>query len=307
MLRISDIGYDIWEDSWNGVCITSVSVNIRGYQCNNGGVYTSYDSDPWHLHIDSQVNTCSCNSWSNDAVSSEDNFAYYNGRNTNHACSAEDTSTANWWLGNEVILTYNPTNIPTLIPSNIPTNIPSNIPSIEPTNMPTRPPITVNGLSSSCADIMQSDFNGYTKYENNNNSIIELPNGEYTIYLYNDSNYNQTVYCSFDYLNGYAWTLIESGSLRSYSLHFDSLLTAGFTVDLPYNQHSPQSNMRDVFRLSKNTQLAIKDDSTHLLATCNFDLSLVCVFTKMKKKKKKKKQKNKNENNILVIIKIEYV
>ena len=129
-------------------------------------------------------------------------------------------------------------------------------------------------LNLTCADVMKNVFS--------RNSAIELTDGEYTISLTHTSESNHTVYCSFDYLNNYAWTLIESGSLVSYSIQYDHLLTLGFNIDRPHNEQSPDANKETVFRMSKNTMISIKNNSQFLFATCNFDLTMENEFWLMR-------------------------
>ena len=139
-MKLSELEQDPFTSTLDNSCLTSVFVNIRGYQCNNTDVPTWSNNSPWHLHIQSSTSGCSCSPWTTGAASGEDNFAYYNTRNTNHACSATDTSTANWWLGSQVVLTPNPTKLPTNLPSTIPTNVPTSIPTNIASNMPSNEP-----------------------------------------------------------------------------------------------------------------------------------------------------------------------
>ena len=140
--------------------------------------------------------------------------------------------------------------------------------------------IKTHEVNLTCADVMKNVFS--------RQSAIELRDGEYKISLKNTSESNYTVFCSFDYLNNYAWTLIESGSFLSYSRHYDSLLTYGFITDVSYNEESPDANKETVFRMSKNTMISIKNNSQFLFATCNFDLTMENEFWLMRLDKMEK-------------------
>ena len=105
---------------------------------------------------------------------------------------------------------------------------------------------------SSCADILSSQA-----------SI--LANGEYTISTTTES--SLPVYCAFDYSNNYAWTLIESGTLTAYN---NGDLDYALTENAPQNEYSPNSSKSSIYRMSKENQLSIKNNSQYLLSTCEF-------------------------------------
>ena len=83
------------------VCKRVEYVNIRGYQCSDCYV-------PWwqivnknFLHTDSTATTCGFNP-SQGAVFSEDNFGFYRAVNSNFRCTADASSTTNWWFGGNI-------------------------------------------------------------------------------------------------------------------------------------------------------------------------------------------------------------
>ncbi len=89
----------------------------------------------------------------------------------------------------------------------------------------------------------------------------EIPDGEYTIYL-PSSNVNRTVFCSFDFENGYAWTLVES--LAS-SLARLNAYNHGFAIDSPFNEMFPIYKIQ-LYRLGHSAMADILEASTHVLA-----------------------------------------
>ena len=55
----------------------------------------------WFLHTDSGHTTCSFDPTAG-AVSSEGNFGYYGAVNSNFGCTADASTTTNWWFGGNI-------------------------------------------------------------------------------------------------------------------------------------------------------------------------------------------------------------
>ena len=105
---------------------------------------------------------------------------------------------------------------------------------------------------------------------------IRLDDGIYILTLNNNNNNNnhlQTLYvfCKFDYINEYAWTLIES-----FSLQFRDEMNRAFYFDFGVNNNNNiniTQSMTKMYRLSKNEMNLIEFESKYFLSTCNFDIS----------------------------------
>ena len=109
----------------------------------------------------------------------------------------------------------------------------------------------------SCADWMQK-----SRYDS-------LKNGTYTIWKVDNSS-SLEIYCVFDYLNGFAWALIESGSRDVMSSTFQTLT---FQTDSAYNEDDVANFKNTEYRLSQAWMDSIATVSDLLLAACDFDLS----------------------------------
>ena len=114
-----------------------------------------------------------------------------------------------------------------------------------------------------CAEVMQS----HDRYN--------LSDGVYAI-ANTDNGTSLDLYCSFDYENDYAWTLFESGS--KYKLLRD-LRAKGFSTDYPQNIDDVDTSRFTMYRLSYDWMNYLQSNSEFLLATCQFNTSLVKDYT----------------------------
>ena len=81
-------------------CAKYEYVNIRGHQCYNCTVYT-HQTNKEHIHIDScHSDRCGLGRVPGAITGNgEDNFGFYFVVNPDHRCSANSTTTTQWWLG----------------------------------------------------------------------------------------------------------------------------------------------------------------------------------------------------------------
>ena len=86
-----------------GPCVTIEYINIRGYEGYNCSVWIVQDS--LHLHTDSHYggDHCQFNSAKKGSIggNGEDNFGLYGVVNPLHRCSSGDSSTTQWWFGEQ--------------------------------------------------------------------------------------------------------------------------------------------------------------------------------------------------------------
>ena len=84
-------------------CVTFEYVNIRGYEAYNPSVWMI--QRPGHLHTDSHKGGihCSFDSAKNGSIGEpgEDNFGLYETVNHLHRCSSGNSSTTQWWFGEQ--------------------------------------------------------------------------------------------------------------------------------------------------------------------------------------------------------------
>ena len=110
---------------------------------------------------------------------------------------------------------------------------------------------------STCSDWMET------------NDFQSLPNGIYHI-TNNNTNSTINVYCSFDYIKNYSFTLIESGSLTNMRSK-EFLAQAPFTANISYNMNNVSYYRDSLYRLSRDWMLYLEEKLNLLFATCNFD------------------------------------
>ena len=82
-------------------------------------------------------------------------------------------------------------------------------------------------------------------------------------YVIDDGQESYVVFCDINTEIGFAYTLIESFTLK----HNSFFKTKGLIVNWPINENSPNWNM---YRLSHGRMSRIRDHSTYWRATCNF-------------------------------------
>ena len=108
-----------------------------------------------------------------------------------------------------------------------------------------------------CAELMGS----YHRYS--------LSDGVYTITSTTLGSLN--LYCSFDYINEYAWTLFESGTRGG----MQAMRDTGFSVDAERNTGDVDAYRFTIYRLSYDWMDYLQSNSDYLFATCEFNTSLV--------------------------------
>lgn len=104
LMQVSSMEKDPLSETFTEQCFTTDEVDIRGYECIDGTA-PGWSSANNHFHIDSASSACSCTGWTSDATTgggNEDNFGHYNQINTAFSCTASETSTTQWWFGDDV-------------------------------------------------------------------------------------------------------------------------------------------------------------------------------------------------------------
>ena len=87
-------------------------------------------------------------------------------------------------------------------------------------------------------------------------------NGIYNIV--DNQNISFPVFCDFSSEHGFAWTLMQSHSLRNNNAFKRKPF---YLFDMPINQDAPEWNN---YRLSMSRMKSIRNVSTHWRATCSF-------------------------------------
>ena len=90
-------------------CVTLEYINIRGHEGYNVSVWMIQDkpTEPSHIHTDSYYGGDKCQSRfkiaQNGSIAGggEDNFGLYVTFNRKHRCSSRDSSTTQWWFGEQ--------------------------------------------------------------------------------------------------------------------------------------------------------------------------------------------------------------
>ena len=100
-------------------------------------------------------------------------------------------------------------------------------------------------------------------------SFGTLTDGVYQIHN-NETQSSIKVYCTFDYIRNYSFTLIESASLVNMQ-STTVLANAAFTSNITYNIHNVNHYRHFAYRLSREWMLHLETKSTFLFATCNFN------------------------------------
>ena len=95
-VRAKFTDFNIMTFRGSGICKKVEYVNVRGHQC--AQCTSKWWQNDYTPHIDSSF-TCSDFLPTEDSVSKEDNFGWYNKINKKFPCSAGPTSTTNWWFG----------------------------------------------------------------------------------------------------------------------------------------------------------------------------------------------------------------
>ena len=84
-------------------CVKMEYINVRGYDCDDCTAKMTQNN--WHPHFDSYyVYPCSFTSVRNGSIKlpgGEDNFGYYDTRNSLHRCMSGNNATTQWWLGEQ--------------------------------------------------------------------------------------------------------------------------------------------------------------------------------------------------------------
>ena len=90
-----------------GPCVTLEYINIRGHEGYSVSVWMIQNKPPQssHIHTDSHNggSYCQFNSAQNGSIGGggEDNFGFYATFNRKHRCSSRDSSTTQWWFGEQ--------------------------------------------------------------------------------------------------------------------------------------------------------------------------------------------------------------
>ena len=100
------------------------------------------------------------------------------------------------------------------------------------------------------------------------NSSDVLVDGVYNITINKTSYHN--VYCAFDYINEFGWTLIESATLSQMK---SSLHNLPWAISSKINENDVELYRNTSYRMSKDAMFSIKNISSYLFATCNFNIS----------------------------------
>ena len=95
------VNFDVVNFIGDNTCKTVEYVNIRGHQCSDCDLPWWQLDGSYFIHTDSNYNTCSFDP-RQGAVNYEDNFGYYGTVNLNFRCTADASSTTNWWFGGNV-------------------------------------------------------------------------------------------------------------------------------------------------------------------------------------------------------------
>ena len=95
-VRAKFTDFDIMTYRGHGICKKVEYVNIRGHQC--AQCTTRWWQYYFAAHLPSASNGCEFLPMQG-AVSSEDNFGFYQSYNSKFRCSAGPHSTTNWWFG----------------------------------------------------------------------------------------------------------------------------------------------------------------------------------------------------------------
>jgi hypothetical protein len=85
-------------------CFDTTAINVRGHHCQDLSLkYWMTDNNPYGWHIDTNQNTADCSKPNGcsfpGAAGSEDSFGFYGVANLEFTCSAGDTSTTNYFVG----------------------------------------------------------------------------------------------------------------------------------------------------------------------------------------------------------------
>ena len=83
------------------VCKRVEYVNIRGHECTDCDIPWWQTDNSYFLHTDSGYTTCGFDP-TQGAVSSEDNFGRYVSVSSDFRCTADASSTTNWWFGGNI-------------------------------------------------------------------------------------------------------------------------------------------------------------------------------------------------------------
>ena len=118
----------------------------------------------------------------------------------------------------------------------------------------------------SCTDWMSS--NAYNSLDDGVYNISRIVGTTH----YTTNTEELQVYCKFDYINNYSWTLVESGSL---DVMQSDLAYADFVTDISYNMESVASSKNTQYRLSLDWMDSVRIDGNNdlMLASCNFNTS----------------------------------
>ena len=103
-LRVSFCAYNYFlanRNSWT--CAIVDYINVRGHSCSKCSI-PFYSSSSHHLFIHLPQCKVSCGRFTvAQMVTSGDAFGYYGNVNSQFSCTANSTSTTNWWIGGAVL------------------------------------------------------------------------------------------------------------------------------------------------------------------------------------------------------------
>ncbi|KAL9953348.1 hypothetical protein ACROYT_G040750 [Oculina patagonica] len=91
--------FDIMSFFGGGQCKPVDYVNIRGHAAGSGTTAKFWQWHSYILHTDSSMPGSCAFKPNAGAISSEDNFGYYNTVNKNFRCTMGDVHSTNWWFG----------------------------------------------------------------------------------------------------------------------------------------------------------------------------------------------------------------
>ena len=92
------VDFDVITFHGHNVCKRVEYVNIRGHKCSDCNLPWWQNDGQYCLHTDSTYTTCGFDP-TQGAGGSEDNFGAYRTSNANFRCTADASTTTNWWFG----------------------------------------------------------------------------------------------------------------------------------------------------------------------------------------------------------------
>ncbi|EDV25805.1 uncharacterized protein TRIADDRAFT_55268 [Trichoplax adhaerens] len=99
-LRVSLCAYNYLLSTRNvWTCAIVDYINVRGHSCTKCSI-PFYSSNAYHLFIHLPTSKSSCARFTvPEMITNEDAFGFYHNVNIKFSCTANSTSTTNWWIG----------------------------------------------------------------------------------------------------------------------------------------------------------------------------------------------------------------